>query len=74
LNCAAQKLEKAADWLDIQRGSVRGAAPGDDKVQTVVKDTNKIAEEQLKGLSNQVVKNALFNRASQARQCQPVTP
>jgi Cop9 signalosome subunit 5 C-terminal domain len=32
------------------------------ELQKVVKDCSKLAEEQLKGLTNQTVKNALFNR------------
>lgn len=68
------KLEKASEWLDTQRGSTRAGAGGDgNKLHKVVKDTTKIAEEQVKGLSNQVVKNALFNR-SQAGQCCPPQP
>jgi hypothetical protein len=58
--CAALKLDKASGWLDGQRfNSGKGKS---NELQKVVKDCSKLAEEQLKGLTNQTVKNALFNR------------
>jgi hypothetical protein len=62
--CAALKLDKASCWLDGQR-----FGPGKSKsneLAKVVKDCSKLAEEQLKGLTNQVVKNALFNKPLQS--------
>lgn len=57
---AALKLDKASCWLDGQRfSSAKGKG---NELQKVVKDCSKLAEEQLKGLTNQTVKNALFNR------------
>ena len=54
------KLDQASCWLDGQRfSSGKGKA---NELQKVVKDCSKLAEEQLKGLTNQTVKNALFNR------------
>lgn len=55
--------------MEMQRGS----APNPSKpseLSKVVKDCTKVAEEQLKGLSNQAVKSALFNRALRAGQGQ----
>lgn len=69
------KIEKASEWLDVQRGSTRHGAGGEgNKLHKVVKDTTKIAEEQVKGLSNQVVKNLLFNRAAAGSCCAPQPP
>lgn len=58
------KLDKAAEWLDMQRSSSKtasGKAGGDNKLSKVVKDSSKMAEEQLKCLARQVVKNVPFN-------------
>jgi hypothetical protein len=55
------KLEKASEWLDLQRSRGRPAGKGENELTKVVKDSSKVAEEQLKGLSNQVVKSVLFN-------------
>lgn len=66
--CAALKLDKASCWLDGQRfNSGKGKT---NELQKVVKDCSKLAEEQLKGLTNQTVKNALFNRSLLQRQDQ----
>lgn len=64
--CAALKLDKASEWLDLQRAGSRSTGKSDDTELTkVVKDSTKVAEEQLKGMANQVVKNVLFNGARQ---------
>lgn len=55
------KLDKAACWLDGQRFSGK-AKDSENDLTKVVKDCSKLAEEQLKGLSNQVVKQVLFNQ------------
>lgn len=68
--CAAQKLEKASGWLDQQRGGTRPTGKTDNELTKVVKDSSKVAEEQLKGLSNQVVKSAIFNRTLNGAACQ----
>lgn len=57
---AALKLDKASCWLDGH--SFRTGKGRANELQKVVKDCSKLAEEQLKGLTNQTVKNALFNR------------
>ena len=67
--CAAQKLEKAGSWLEMHRGPRTLTTKGDNELQKVVKDAAKVAEEQLKGLSSQAVKHALFNRALQGCGC-----
>lgn len=55
------KLDKAACWLDAQRFTGKSKETENDLTK-VVKDCSKLAEEQLKGLTNQVVKQVLFNR------------
>ena len=55
------KLDKAQCWLDGQRFSSKSKESENDLTK-VVKDCSKLAEEQLKGLTNQVVKQVLFNR------------
>lgn len=55
------KLDKAACWLDGQRFTGKAKETENDLTK-VVKDCSKLAEEQLKGLTNQVVKHVLFNR------------
>lgn len=66
---AAQKLEKAQSWLDSQRMGPAGTPGKANELSKVVKDCEKVAEEQLKGLSSQAVKSALFNRALQTAPC-----
>eukprot|EP00892_Ulva_mutabilis_P012713 jgi/Ulvmu1/9814/UM056_0055.1 len=57
----SMKLDKAACWLDGQRFTGKSKDAENDLTK-VVKDCSKLAEEQLKGLTNQVVKQVLFNR------------
>lgn len=61
----ASKLEKAAEWVD-GRGRMGPrvlSSKGDskDELKKVVKDSKTLAEEQMKGLASQLMKQALFN-------------
>ena len=49
---------------------MRPAAKADNELTQVVKDSSKVAEEQLKGLSNQAVKSAIFGRELKLSPCQ----